>query len=53
MRALVAGGADRFITTDERTAPLQVACPGEERLLRDWTDEEKKICSGLPSCWWN
>ena len=42
MRALVAGGADPFITTDERTAPLHVATWGGDPYFRDWTDEEKK-----------
>ena len=42
VRALVAGGADPFITTDEGTAPLQVATWGGDPYFRDWTDEEKK-----------
>ena len=42
VRALVAGGADPFITTDERTAPLHVATWGGDPYFRDWTDEEKK-----------
>ncbi len=42
VRALVAGGADPFITTDERTAPLHVAAWGGDPYFRDWTDEEKK-----------
>lgn len=42
VRALIAGGADPFITTDERTAPLHVATWGGDPYFRDWTDEEKK-----------
>jgi ankyrin repeat protein len=42
VRALTAGGADPFITTDERTAPLHVATWGGDPYFRDWTDEEKK-----------
>jgi len=42
VRALVAGGADPSITTDERTAPLHVATWGGDPYFRDWTDEEKK-----------
>jgi ankyrin repeat protein len=41
-RALLAGGADPFVPTDERTAPLQVATWGGDPYFRDWTDEEKK-----------
>jgi len=42
VRVLVAGGADPFITTDEKTAPLHVATWGGDPYFRDWTDEEKK-----------
>lgn len=42
VRALVAGGADPSITTDQRTAPLHVATWGGDPYFRDWTDEEKK-----------
>ena len=42
VRALIAGGADAFITTDEKTAPLHVATWGGNPYARDWTDEEKK-----------
>jgi len=42
VRALIAGGADAFITTDEKTAPLHVAIWGGNPYARDWTDEEKK-----------
>jgi uncharacterized protein len=42
VRALIAGGADPFIATDERTAPLHVATWGGDPYLKDWTDEEKK-----------
>src|SRR6266850_603869 len=42
VRALIAGGADAFITTDEKTAPLHVATWGGNPYARDWTEEEKK-----------
>jgi uncharacterized protein len=42
VRALIAGGADPFVMTDERTSPLQVASWGGDPYFRDWTDEEKK-----------
>jgi ankyrin repeat protein len=42
LRALVAGGADLFIKTDEGTGPLQVATWGGNPYNRDWTEEEKK-----------
>ena len=42
VRALIAGGADAFITTDEKTAPLHVSAWGGNPYLRDWTEEEKK-----------
>ena len=42
VRALIAGGADPFITTDEKTAPLHVAAWGGNPSNRDWTEEEKK-----------
>src|SRR5438093_7495109 len=42
VRALVAGGADPFITTEKKTGPLQVATWGGNPYARDWTDEEKK-----------
>ena len=41
VRALVAGGADPFLATDEGTAPLHVATWGGDPYFRDWTDEEK------------
>ena len=42
VRALVAGGADPRITTDNGTAPLHVATWGGDPYFRDWTDEEKR-----------
>ena len=42
VRALVAGGADPFITTDNGTAPLHVATWGGSPYSRDWTEDEKK-----------
>jgi ankyrin repeat protein len=42
VRALIAGGADPSITTDDRTAPLHVATWGGDPYFRDWTDAEKK-----------
>jgi ankyrin repeat protein len=42
VRALLAGKADPFITTDAGTAPLHVATWGGDPYIRDWTDEEKK-----------
>src|SRR6266850_1177135 len=42
VRALLAGGSDPFVTTDEKTAPLHVATWGGNPYARDWTDEEKK-----------
>ncbi|HEY5620003.1 MAG TPA: ankyrin repeat domain-containing protein [Vicinamibacterales bacterium] len=42
VRALVAGGADPFMTTERGTAPLQVATWGGDPYFRDWTEEEKK-----------
>jgi ankyrin repeat protein len=42
VRALVAGGADPFITTDAGTAPLHVATWGGDPYFRDWTEDEKR-----------
>ncbi len=42
VRALVASGADPFITTDEGTAPLHVATWGGDPYVRDWTEDEKR-----------
>jgi ankyrin repeat protein len=42
VRALIAGGADPFITTDEKTAPLHVAAWGGNPGNRDWTEDEKR-----------
>ena len=42
VRALLAGGADPFITTEGGTAPLHVATWGGDPYIRDWTEEEKK-----------
>ena len=42
VRALVAGGADPFMKTDEGTAPMQVATWGGNPYNRDWTEDEKK-----------
>jgi ankyrin repeat protein len=41
-RALVAGGADPFLTTERGTAPLHVASWGGSPYFRDWTEDEKK-----------
>ena len=41
-RALVTGGADPSIKTDNGTAPLNVATWGGDPYFRDWTDEEKR-----------
>jgi ankyrin repeat protein len=40
--ALIAGGADPFIATDDKTAPLHVAAWGGNPANKDWTEEEKK-----------
>jgi ankyrin repeat protein len=42
VRALIAGGADPFIMTDEKTAPLHVATWGGNPYAGDWTEEQKK-----------
>jgi len=42
VRALLAGGADPFITTGKGTAPLQVATWGGSPYARDWTEDEKQ-----------
>jgi len=42
VRALLAGGADPFITTEKGTAPLHVATWGGSPYFRDWTEDEKK-----------
>jgi uncharacterized protein len=42
VRALVAGGADPFMTTENGTAPLHVASWGGSPYFRDWTEDEKK-----------
>jgi len=42
VRALIAGGADPFITTDDKTAPLHVAAWGGNPSNKDWTEDEKK-----------
>jgi ankyrin repeat protein len=42
VRALIAGGADPFMTTDKGTAPLHVATWGGSPYARDWTEDEKK-----------
>lgn len=42
VRALVAGGADPFMTTENGTAPLHVATWGGSPYFRDWTEDEKK-----------
>ena len=41
-RALIAGGADPFMTTNGGSPPLQVAAGGSDPYTRDWTDEEKR-----------
>ena len=42
VRALVAGGANPSIATDNGTAPLQVATWGGDPYFRDWTGEEQR-----------
>jgi ankyrin repeat protein len=42
VRALIAGGADPFMTTEKGTAPLHVATWGGDPYFRDWTEDEKK-----------
>ena len=42
VRALLAGGADPFITTEKGTTPLHVATWGGSPYFRDWTEDEKK-----------
>jgi ankyrin repeat protein len=42
IHALVAGGADPFMTTDNGTAPIHVAPWGGSPYFRDWTEDEKK-----------
>jgi len=42
VRALVAGGADPSIATDNGTAPLHVTSWGGDPNFRDWSDEEKQ-----------
>jgi len=42
VRALIAGGGDPFMTTDDKTAPLHVASWGGTPYARDWTEDEKK-----------
>jgi len=42
VRALLAGGADPFITTEQGTVPLQVATWGGSPYFRDWTEGEKQ-----------
>jgi cytohesin len=42
VRALLAGGADPFMTTDNGTAPLHVASWGGSPYFRDWTEDERK-----------
>ena len=42
VRALLAGGADPFITTDAGTAPLHVATWGGDPYIPDWTEEKKQ-----------
>jgi uncharacterized protein len=42
VRALLAGGADPFMTTEKRTAPLHVATWGGSPYAGDWTEDEKK-----------
>jgi uncharacterized protein len=41
-RALVSGGADPLITTDNGTAPLNVATWGGDPYFRDWNEDEKR-----------
>src|SRR5262249_55746415 len=40
VRALIAGGADPFITTDDKSAPLHVAAWGGNPSIKDWTEDE-------------
>jgi len=42
VRALLAGGADPSMATDNGTAPLHVASWGGDPNFRDWSDEEKQ-----------
>ena len=42
VRVLIAGGADPFMTTDDKTAPLHVASWGGTPYAKDWTEDEKK-----------
>jgi ankyrin repeat protein len=42
IRALLAGGADPFMTTEKGTAPLHVATWGGSPYAGDWTEDEKK-----------
>jgi uncharacterized protein len=42
VRALLAGGADPFMTTEKGTAPLQVATWGGSPYAGDWTEDGKK-----------
>jgi ankyrin repeat protein len=42
VRALLAGGADPFMTTQKGTAPLHVATWGGSPYAGDWTEDEKK-----------
>ncbi len=41
VRALLAGGADPFMTTEKGTAPLHVATWGGSPYAGDWTEDEK------------
>jgi ankyrin repeat protein len=42
VRALLTGGADPFMMTEKRTAPLHVATWGGSPYAGDWTEDEKK-----------
>jgi ankyrin repeat protein len=42
VRALLAGGADPFTTTEKGTLPLHVATWGGSPYAGDWTEDEKK-----------
>ncbi|HXD18149.1 MAG TPA: ankyrin repeat domain-containing protein [Vicinamibacterales bacterium] len=42
VRALLAGGADPFMTTEKGTLPLHVASWGGSPYAGDWTEDEKK-----------
>ena len=42
VRALLAGAADPFMTTERGTAPLHVATWGGSPYAGDWTEDEKK-----------